>query len=132
MATLSVLSPKPPSPVSPQVSLVHSAFPLPGIYFLWLTPSIVNLVSLHSAFRLKKPHSQSRVPSRAGAIVSPQAACACRVVVYLSRKAGAIWGITQHQSTGVYSPCSLPKVSIPSVSSGVSSPFCPHLCWSPG
>ena len=53
-ATLSVLSPKPPSPVSPQVFLVHSALPLlPGIYCLWLSPSVVNLVNQYSAVRLK-------------------------------------------------------------------------------
>ena len=45
VATFSVISPKPPFPVSPQVSLVHSAPPLPVIYCLWLLPSLVYLVT---------------------------------------------------------------------------------------
>ena len=45
VAAFSVLSPKPPSLVSPQVSLVHSAPPLPVIYCLWLSPSVVYLVT---------------------------------------------------------------------------------------
>ena len=43
--TFSVLSPNPPSLVSLQVSLVHSVSPLPVIYCLWLSPSVVYLVT---------------------------------------------------------------------------------------
>ena len=45
VATLSGLSPRPPSPVSPQVSLVHSVPHVPGIYYLWLSPLVFNLVT---------------------------------------------------------------------------------------
>ena len=54
MAALSVLFPKPLSPVSPQVSLP----PLFSGICLWLSPLVVNLITLHSAVRLK--HHRAR------------------------------------------------------------------------
>ena len=45
VATCSVLYPKPLSPVSPQVSLVHSAQLLPLFYCLWLSCLVVYLVT---------------------------------------------------------------------------------------
>ena len=44
----------------------------------------------------------------------------------------AVWVMTQHWDPSGYSLSSLPKVSIPCFSSGVSSPLCPCLCQSPG
>ena len=67
VATLSVLSPRHPSPVSPQVSLLHCApTPLPGIYCLCLFPSVVNLVTLHSAVRLKHHRARADTLLRSG------------------------------------------------------------------
>ena len=44
--------PKPPSPVSPQGSLVHCISSLSGSYCLWLSPLTVNLVNWYSGVRL--------------------------------------------------------------------------------
>ena len=52
-ATLSDLSLELLSPPSPQASLVHSALLCQGSTCLWLSPSVVDLVTLHSAVRLK-------------------------------------------------------------------------------
>ena len=61
VATFSLLSPKPQPGVSLQVSLVHSAPPWPVIYFLWLPPSLVRLVS---SLRLK--HQRDRAENLLG------------------------------------------------------------------
>ena len=41
--------------------LKQPALTLPGIYFWWLSPSVVNLVTLHAAVRLK--HHRARAES---------------------------------------------------------------------
>ena len=125
MSTLSVLSPKPPSPVSLQVSAVRSApcHPLPGIYSLWLSSSVVNLVNLHSAVRLKY-HGAWAETLLGLVLLFPLKLLPLRGVVFLSTLAAAIWGMIQHQDPSIYSLSSLPKASIPSLSSGVSSPLC--------
>ena len=68
---------------------------LPGIYCLWLSPTVVNVVTLHSAIRLKH-HRLGTVSPEVRAIVSPQAAATWRGVVCLSRMAAAAWGMIQH------------------------------------
>ena len=64
------------------------------------------------------------------AVVSPQTAATQKGVVCLGRMA-AVWGMTQHCDPGVYSLSSLPKASVTSLSSGVSSALCHCLCWRP-
>ena len=96
------------------------ALRLSGIYCLWLSPSVVNLVTLHSAVRLKHRRAGAESFLGSGAIVSRQAAASCRGVVCLSRISAAVWGLTQHQDPSGYSLSSLPKAS-------VSSPLCPSL-----
>ena len=59
-----------PSIFSRVSSSLHPA--LLGTYCLWLSPSVVNLVSVHSAVRLK--HHRAGKTLGGGAIVSPQAA----------------------------------------------------------
>ena len=94
---------------------------------LWLSPLVINLVILHSAVKLK--HHRARAESLGGgAVVSPQAAATQSGMVCLSRIAAAIMGITQLWVPFSYS---LSKASVPSLSSGISSPFCYCLCQNP-
>ena len=104
----------------------------PGIYCLWLTPSVVNLVTLDSVVR-SKHHRWGRVPPGGTAIASPQAAATQRGLVFLSKIAAALWGMTQHQDPCGYSLSSLPKTSVLSLSSSIYSQLCPHpISQSPG
>ena len=73
--------------------LRQPALRLLGIYCLWLFSSFVNLVTLHSAVRLKL-HRAGQNPSWVVALVSLQAAAAHRGVVCLSRMAAAIGVMT--------------------------------------
>ena len=114
VAAFSVLSPKPPSLVSPQVSLVHSAPPLPVIYCLWLSPSVVYLVTRTQQSGLSTKGPGQRPSWVWGCCLSPHATAARRGVVCLSMKAAADWGMTQHQDPHGSSLSSLPKASIPS------------------
>ena len=91
--------------------LRQPALRLPGIYCLWLSPSVVNVVTLHSAVGLS-PIGWDRIPTGVGAIVSPQAAAARRGVVCLSKMVAALWGMTQQQDPGGYSLSSLPKACV--------------------
>ena len=129
--SLSFLPKASTSPVSPQASLVHTAPPLPGIFCLWLTPLVVNLVTLHSAVKLK--HHRARAESLLGLrLLFSLRLLLLRGVDCLSTMVAALWGMTQHQGFGGYSLSSLPKASILSLSSGVSSPLSPHLSQSQG
>ena len=97
-----------------------------------MSPSVFYLLTLHSGVRLS-PIGQDRISQGIRAVVSPHATAVWRGVLCLSRVVAAIWVMTQHQDPGGYSLSSLPKASVPSLSSGVSNPLCPpHLCWSPG
>ena len=100
---------------------------LPGIYCLWLSPSVVNLVTLYSAVRLKL-YREGHSISGGGATASLQADATRKGVVCLSKMAPPVWGMTQYRDSGGYSLSSLPKGSVPSLSSGISSPLCPCLC----
>ena len=131
MVAPSVFFPKPPSPDSPQESLVHSAPHFASDLCLWLSHSVINLVTLNSAVRLQH-QNQGRVCLGSGVVVSPQAVATQRGVVCLSKMAPAVWGVTQHQDPGSCSVSSLPKATILSVSSSISSPLCSPLCQSPG
>ena len=84
-----------------------------GIYCLLLSPSVVNLDTLHTAVRLKhhRVGAESLLGSRA--IVSLQVASAQRGMVCLSMMAAAIWHMTQHQDPSSYSLYSLPKLPSP-------------------
>ena len=95
----------------------------PGIYSVWLSPSVVNLVTCTLQSGLN-PIGWGRIPPVVGVIVLSQAAAAWRGVVCQNRMVPAIWGMTQHQDPSGYSLSSLPKASIPSLSSSVSSPLC--------
>ena len=66
-----------------------------------------------------------RIPPGVGAIDCPQAAVTQGGVVCLSRMAAAVWVMTQDWDPVSYSLSSLPKASIPSLTSGISSPLCP-------
>ena len=69
-------------PIWPQAA----CWRLPGIYCQWLTPSFVNLVTLHSAGRLQH-HRVGQNLFWGGAIASPQAAATWREVVCLIKMA---------------------------------------------
>ena len=97
---------------------------LTWIYCLWLSPSVVNLVTLHLAIRFKLHGAGARITPGFGAIVSPQAVAAQRGVVCLSRMAAAIWVMTQHWDLSGYSLSSLPKAPISSLYTSISSPLC--------
>ena len=71
---------------------------LPGIYCLCLSPSIVNLVTLHSALRLK-PHRAGQNPLWGWDY--SQDATVWREVVCLRRMVAALGLMNQHQD-----PCS--------------------------
>ena len=128
-ATISILSPVPQSPVSTQVSLVHSAHPLcqestlPG-FLLWLL--IWSLYTQQSGLSTTRPRQR---PSWDGGYCFPSDYC------YLEGSGlpahDAICGRSELQDPGVYSLRCLPKVSVPSLSSGVTSPVCPRFCQSP-
>ena len=83
---------------------------------LWLSPLVINLVTLHSAVRFRH-HKAGAVFLACGAVVSLQAAAAWRGVVCLSTMAHIIWGMTQHRVPCGYSLSSFPKASVPSLSS---------------
>ena len=91
---------------------------LPGIYCLWLPPSVVNLVTLYSAVRLKHHRAEAESLLGLGAVVSPQAAAA-QGSGCLSRIAAAVWEMTQHQHPSIYSLSTFPKASVPGLTSGV-------------
>ena len=109
----------------------HPALRGPGIYCLWLTPSVVNLVALHSAVRLKH-HRWGRVSPERGAIASPQADATQGECSAWARWPLQYGGMTQHEDPGGCSLSSLPNATVPSLSSGISSPLCTPLCQSPG
>ena len=81
MATLSVLSPWPLSPFSPQVSVALSSPPFVRDLLLWLSPFVINLITLHSAVRLKHHRARAETLLGSGAIVFAQAAAVWRAVV---------------------------------------------------
>ena len=69
-----------------------------------------------------------RVLPGVGAVVFLHAAAAAhRGVVCLSKMAAAVWVMTQHWDPTIYSFSSLPKTSVPSFSSRVSSQLCPSF-----
>ena len=132
VATLSVLSPRPLSPISPQISLVHSVPPFPGIYCPWFSSLVVNLVTLHSASGLNTTET-GLIPSGVRAIVSPQGKATQRGVVCLSTMllpSGG--GLSFRILASTLSILSLPEASIPILFSGITSPLCLFLCQSPG
>ena len=94
--------PKASAPVCLQVSLVHSAPPLPVIYYLWLSPLVAHPVARTQQSGLSTKGSGQRLSWGQG-FVSPQATAAQRGVVCLSTKAAAICGMTQQQDPGGYS-----------------------------
>ena len=74
-ATLSVLSPRLLSPVSSQVSLIHFApQPLPGIYWLWISPAVVNLLISTQQSGLSTTGPEQR-PSWAQGYCFPSGCC---------------------------------------------------------
>ena len=95
-----------------------------SIVYGWLLQlSIYSLCTQQSILRTT---GKDRIPPEVEAIVSPQVDATQRGVVFLSRMAAAVWGITHHQDPSVYSLSSLAKPSVSSLSSSVSSPPCPH------
>ena len=87
---------KPPSPVSPQASLVHSAPPLPEIYVCeCLLQLLIWSLSTQQA-GLSPTEQQGRVSLVGGAFVSSQAAATQKGVVCLSTMVAAVWGMSQH------------------------------------
>ena len=132
LTIFSVLSPKHVSPMSPQASLVDSPpTPFPGIYCLWLTPIVVNLVTVYSAVRLK--HHRARAESLLGSGLLFPLRCCPLEGSGLPEHNGCCSMVDDslHWDPRVYSLSSLPRASVPSLSSGVSSPLCPHLCQNP-
>ena len=126
-ATISVLSPNSPSPVS----LIHSAPLLVVVYCLWLFLLVVHLVTRtqQSGSSTKGPGQR---PSWGRSYCFPSSYCHQMGVVCLSTKAAVVWGMSQHWDPSGYFLSSLPKGSTPSLSSGVCSPLCPCLCPSLG
>ena len=103
--------------------LRQPALRLPGMYSLWLSSSVVNVVFLYSESGLS-PIRLDGISPGVGAIVSAQAAAAQKGFVCLSRMASAIVLMTQHWDPRGYSPSSLSKASIPIISSSISSSLC--------
>ena len=91
--------------------ILGSLLQLPGISYLWLSPLIVNLATLHSSVSLK-PHKVGQNHSWVGGIVSPPAAAVQRGVLCLSRMAAAIWVMTQYRGPATLSVLS-PKLPSP-------------------
>ena len=131
MVDPSTLSPDPVTPDSPHASLVHSTLPFPGIYCLWLSPSIVNLVTFHSAVMLK--HQRAGAESLLWVGLLFPSGC--------NRSEGS--GVPEHDGCCRLRDdptlgslqllfCSLHEASVPSFSSGISCSVLPCLCWNPG
>ena len=97
----------------------------------WLSPSTVNMVTLHSAVRFKHCRAGQN-PSRGRGYCFPSGYCPLEGSSLPEHKGCCHLGVTQHQDPCCYSPSSLPKASILCLSSGISSPLFSHLCWSPG
>ena len=96
----------------------------------WLSPSTVNMVTLHSAVRFKHCRAGQN-PSRGRGYCFPSGYCPLEGSSLPEHKGCCHLGVTQHQDPCCYSPSSLPKASILCLSSGISSPLCPHLYQSP-
>ena len=126
----SVFSPMPPSPVYSQASLVHSAPPTldqgsTSVVF----PSVINVVTLYSAVDLSTTelwHSLS------WGCCFPSCCCFSEGSG-LPRHNGChpLEDWSAPGSVQLLSPLS-PKPSVPSLPSGVSSPFCSCLSRNPG
>ena len=99
---------------------------LPGIYCLWLSPSVVNLVTLHSAMRLK-PHRAGQNPSWCWGCCFPSSCCCLEGSGLPEQDECCHMGDDSALRPGSYSLSSHPKASVPSISSRVSSPFCTPL-----
>ena len=99
---------------------------LPVICCHWLSPAIVNLLTVPSAVKLK--HLRVRPnPFWFGDYCFPSG-CYCWEGSGLSEQDDCcIWGLAQQRDPCGYFLTSLPKASAPSLSSSLSSPLCPTL-----
>ena len=97
---------------------------LPGIYCLWLSTSVVKLVTLYSAVRLK-PHRVGQNPSWDCWCCFSSGYC-CSEGSGLPEQDGCCY------MEDDYSFSYLPKTSIPNPSSGVSGPLYSSFAGAPG
>ena len=105
-------------------SLYSPLCPTFAIYCLWLSASVAFLVTRTQKSGLSTKGPGQRPSWVWGCCFSPHATAARRGVVCLSMKAAADWGMTQHQDPHGSSLSSLPKASVPSLSSSLCSPLC--------
>ena len=110
--------------------LRQPALRLPDICCLWLFPSVVNLLTLHSAVRLK-PNGRGQNSSWGWSFCFLSVCCS--EGSGLPEQGGFCSMLrTQHWDPHGHSLSSLPQASIPSLSSNISSPLCPTPCLLPG
>lgn len=128
MVTLSALSPKAPSLVPPGASLFHSAPHLPEFYCLWFSPSVVNLVTLDSAIRLKHHRARAESPLGLGLFFPLSCSEGCGLPEH---DGNCLWWITRHWDLCGYCLRSLPKAAFPRLSSGISSHSAPIFARTP-
>ena len=103
--------------------LRQPAWRLPGLYSLRLFPSVVNLITLHSAVRVK-PHREWQNPFCCWGHCFPSSSCPLDWSGCLRRMVAALGVMTQHRDPSDPTLSSLPKASVPSLSPSISSPLC--------
>ena len=105
--------------------LRHPAPRLPGVYCPWLSSSVINVVTLHSAVRFKQCRAGQN-PSWDWDYCFPSGCC-CSEASGLSEQDGWWWWwvMMQCQYPVRYSLSPFPKASVRSLSSSISSPLCP-------
>ena len=121
-ATISVLSPNSPSPVS----LIHSAPLLVVVYCLWLFLLVVYLVT-----RTQQSGSSTKGPGQRpswGQGYCFPSGCCCSEGIGLPEQDGCCYrGDDSALDLGSYFLSSLPKASVPSLFTSLSSPLCPSF-----
>ena len=110
-----------------QTNLRQPALRLPEICCLYLSPSVFNLVTLHSVV-WPKPHSTGKNSSWDWSYCFPLG-CSCSEWSGLPKPDGCCCiGVGSAPGSQQLLSSSLPKASITSLSSSISSPLCspPH------